>query len=55
VVGSGILGAVLNTVPIVLATLHERGCVTWSYGSQKEPGGRRTERCQQQNGHDGVP
>jgi hypothetical protein len=30
-------------------------CVTWSYGIQKEPGGRRSERCQQQNGHDDVP
>jgi hypothetical protein len=29
--------------------------VTWSYGIQKEPGGRRSERCQQQNGHDDVP
>jgi hypothetical protein len=30
-------------------------CVTSSYGTQKEPSGRRSERCQQQNGHDGVP
>jgi hypothetical protein len=30
-------------------------CVTSSYGIQKEPSGRRSERCQQQNGHDDVP
>jgi hypothetical protein len=55
VVGSGIVGAGLNTFRSSGQPCMSVACVTWSYRSQEEPGGRPSERSQQQNGHDDVP
>jgi hypothetical protein len=58
VVGSGIVAAGLNRFRSSGQPCYERGLgdpVIGVIGIQKEPGGRRSERCQQQNGHDDVP